>query len=142
MCPLFDRIDLKVLMGFVSYDDLTADEIRAHSKGYVCRSSRDMKHDVENAVAIQRERYKNEDILYNSQLSSKSIEKYCFLDKQCKSFMRGAYEKMALSIRGYHKILKVSRTIADIEGAAQIKIGHLAEALQYRQWEGTGAYER
>jgi magnesium chelatase family protein len=95
-----------------------------------------MKKDVEKAVKVQRARYAGEDILYNSQLSSKQTEKYCGLDSECKNFMREAYDKMALSVRGYHKTLKVARTIADIGESEEIKVFHLAEALQYRQWEG------
>jgi len=133
--PLLDRIDLQVLMGFADYDDLT-DEKSVKSKKYKCMSSSEMKTAVENAVKIQRTRYQDEEILYNSQLSSKQTERYCRLDRECNGFMREAYEKMALSVRGYHKTLKVARTIADIEGAGDIKVFHLAEALQYRQWEG------
>ena len=133
--PLLDRIDLKVLMGVADYDDLT-DGKKDTGRKYVCRTSAEMKKDVENAVEIQRDRYVDEEILYNSQLSPGLIEKYCALNRECESFMREAYEKMALSIRGYHKILKVARTIADIEDARNIGLNHLAEALQYRQWEG------
>ncbi|MCL1982924.1 MAG: YifB family Mg chelatase-like AAA ATPase [Clostridiales bacterium] len=133
--PLLDRIDLQVLMGFAAYDDLI-DEKNSGRKNYRRKTSADMKRSVENAVARQRERYANEEILYNSQLSSKQIEKFCVLNSESENFMRQAYEKMALSIRGYHKILKVARTIADIEGADSIDVLHLAEALQYRQWEG------
>ena len=134
---MLDRIDLMVLMGFAEYDELTAEKGR-RGKDYKCLSSAEMKRDVENAVKTQRKRYAGEDISYNSQLSSKQTEKYCGLDDECRNFMRDAYDKMALSIRGYHKMLKVARTIADIEGSQKIKILHLAEALQYRQWEGVG----
>ena len=133
--PLLDRIDLKVIMGFADYDDLP-DGAKPSKRRYVCRSSSEMKYDVEKAVNIQRERYGSEEILYNSQLPPGLIEKYCTLDRECRDFMREAYERMALSVRGYHKILKVARTIADIEGGREIKIANLAEALQYRQWEG------
>jgi len=133
--PLLDRIDLQVLMGLAGYDELT-DEAESKNRNYKCLSSAEMKRDVENAVKVQRGRYRSEDILYNSQLSSKQTEKYCVLNSECKEFMKEAYDKMALSVRGYHKTLKVARTIADIEGIEDIKIYHLAEALRYRQWEG------
>ncbi|MCL1810256.1 MAG: YifB family Mg chelatase-like AAA ATPase [Clostridiales bacterium] len=133
--PLLDRIDLQVLMGFAEYDDLI-NEKSSKRKNCQRRSSADMKHDVENAVRNQRKRYEKEEILYNSQLSSKQIEKYCVLNKESENFMRLAYDKMAFSIRGYHKVLKVARTVADIEGADSIDVHHLAEAIQYRQWEG------
>ena len=134
--PLLDRIDLQVIMGLAKYDDL----INEHEKRreYVCSSSAVMKRNVEKAVKIQRMRYINEGILYNSQLSSAQIKKHCKLNKESKDFMKKVYEKMALSVRGYHKILKVARTIADIQGVDDITVFHLAEALRYRQWEGVG----
>ena len=134
--PLLDRIDLQVFMGFAEYDDLIAES--KTRKNYKCMTSAEMKRDVENAVSVQRDRYKKEDISFNSQLPAGQIEKYCALSAECKDFMRDVYERMALSVRGYHKTLKVARTIADIGGGDAIGIRHLAEALQYRQWKGNG----
>jgi len=133
--PLLDRLDLQVLMGYAEYGDLI-DEKDSISANYRCASSAEMKRGVDKAVAIQRKRYINEEISYNSQLSSRQIEKYCALGGDSRDFMREAYERMALSVRGYHKTLKVARTIADIEGEENIGIQHLAEALQYRRWKG------
>ena len=132
--PLLDRIDLQVTMGFMGYDDLINEDRRQPE--YICASSAEMKRDVECAVKTQRMRYIKEGILYNSQLSSVQIKKYCALDKESVKFMKKAYDKMALSARGYHKTLKVARTIADVESADNINTAHLAEALRYRQWEG------
>ena len=141
--PLLDRIDIQVAMGFAEYDEVADDgsgveaEPEAEvSLGYVCATSADMKSDVERAVEIQRKRYAQEGILWNSQLSSVQVKKYCALGKEAKDFMRIAYDKMSLSVRGYHRILKVARTIADIDGASDIGITHLAEALRYRKWDG------
>ena len=131
--PLLDRIDLQVAMGFAGYDDLV-NEYKRHPE-YRPASSAQMKGEVERVVNIQRKRYIKEEILYNSQLSPVQIKKYCVLDKESVSFMKKAYDKMALSARGYHKTLKVARTIADVEGSENIKMTHLAEALRYRQWE-------
>ena len=156
--PLLDRIDIQVAMGFAEYDEVADDgsamaeteskletEVEAgfesatkakSATGYVCATSADMKRDVERAVETQRKRYAQEGILWNSQLSSVQVKKYCALGKEAKDFMRIAYNKMSLSVRGYHRILKVARTIADIDGASDIEITHLAEALRYRKWDG------
>jgi magnesium chelatase family protein len=121
-------------MGFMVYDDLINEDRRQPE--YICASSAEMKRNVEGAVKTQRMRYIKEGILYNSQLSPAQIKKYCALDKESVKFMKKAYDKMALSARGYHKMLKVARTIADVESADNINTAHLAEALRYRQWEG------
>jgi magnesium chelatase family protein len=144
--PLLDRIDIQVAMGFAEYDEVEGEaepETRSEAgiepkvaQGYLCATSFDMKSDVERAVEIQRKRYAKEGILWNSQLSSVQVKKYCALNKEAKDFMRIAYDKMSLSVRGYHRILKVARTIADIDGARDISITHLAEALRYRKWDG------
>jgi magnesium chelatase family protein len=132
--PLLDRIDIQIAMEFVEYDDVINE--RENSNEYFCMSSEEMKRAVDKAVKIQNTRYADEAILWNSQLSSTQIKKYCALDKDANDFMRVAYDKMSLSVRGYHKILKVARTIADIEEADDISTSHLAEALRYRKWDG------
>jgi magnesium chelatase family protein len=136
--PLLDRIDIQVAMGFAEYDEVANDEkilstsevesrLKSESKaevanGYLCATSAGMKSDVKRAVEIQRKRYEHEGILWNSQLSPVQIKKYCALSKEAKDFMRIAYDKMSLSVRGYHRILKVARTIADIDGEESITI--------------------
>ena len=128
--PLLDRIDIQVTMGFVGYEDLINEH--RHKPDDRCASSEDMKRDVERAVKTQKKRYIKEEILYNSQLSPARIKKYCAIDRESENFIKQAYEKMALSARGYHKMLKVARTIADVDGEDHINIAHLAEALSYR----------
>lgn len=84
------------------------------------------------AHKIQQRRYKDSNIYFNSMLSASLIGKYCKLDDTCASMMQSAFDKLDLSARAYHRILKVARTIADLEGKKHIEEKHLAEAIQYR----------
>ena len=78
------------------------------------------------------ERYREEGIFFNAQLNAAQIELYCPLGKKEQELLRSAFSSMDLSARAYHKILKVARTAADLDGSADITIRHLAEVLQYR----------
>ena len=95
-------------------------------------SSADIKKRVSAARDIQLERYKNDGVLFNSRLSAPLIDKYCVLDSEAKELLKAAFDSLGLSARSYHKILKVSRTIADLEDSDVITSAHLSEALQYR----------
>lgn len=95
-------------------------------------TSKDIKQRVDRARQIQRERYKEEKIYSNSQLTPKLIEKYCKLDKKGRVILQVAFEKLGLSARAYGRILKVARTIADLDGKENIEERHIAEAIQYR----------
>lgn len=94
--------------------------------------SKTMKKIVDKAVSIQKKRYMGLDICYNSELNFTQIKKFCPLDEAGNQFMKRAYEKYDLSARGYGKILKVARTIADIEQSADIQLSHLSEAVCFR----------
>ncbi len=122
--PMLDRIDIHIQVPSVKYSELSTQKKTA--------SSAEMKAAVDRARAIQAERYKNESYLSNSELDSKGLEKYCRLDDASKKLLTDVFEKLGLSARAYTRILKVSRTIADIEGSADIKVNHVAEAVQYR----------
>ena len=87
---------------------------------------------VERAVAIQIERYRGENIYYNSQLSVGMIDKFCALGRKEKRVMKESFSKLGLSARGYHKIIKVARTIADMEASEDIREEHLKEACFFR----------
>ena len=80
----------------------------------------------------QLERYKNEGIQFNSQLTAPLIEKYCILGQKEQEMLKTAFDKLSLSARGYHKILKTARTVADLEGSKNIELKHLLEVIQYR----------
>ena len=87
---------------------------------------------IEKARHIQKDRYKNSQIAFNGRLYGKDVEKYCELGAEQRAFLNEVYEKKTISYRGYYKILKVARTIADIEGSENITVAHLAEATGYR----------
>lgn len=122
--PLIDRIDICLEVKPVEYEQLS---LKRKSE-----SSEDIRKKVIAAQKIQQQRYKNENILFNSQLSSAQIEKYCSLGNEEIEILKIAFNRLNLSARAYHRILKVSRTIADLDTSENIKVNHLAEAIQYR----------
>ncbi|MCL6459329.1 MAG: YifB family Mg chelatase-like AAA ATPase [Gorillibacterium sp.] len=122
--PLMDRIDLQVEVPRVEYSELAA------SVGSL--SSREMKERVLTARAVQDKRYAGEGIQYNGELSGRLLRKYCPLGPQAEDMLRRTFEGLGLSIRAHDRILKMARTIADLEGAERIETGHMAEAVQYR----------
>lgn len=122
--PLLDRIDIHIEVKAVEYKKLKSIE--------KVETSEKIKQRVNNARRIQYIRYKKEKIFSNSELTPKMIEKYCYLDENCKKILELAFNKLGLSARAYTRIIKVSRTIADLEGKKYIEEKHLAEAIQYR----------
>ncbi len=125
--PLLDRIDLQV-----EVPRLTAEELlNAESAN---ESSADIRKRVVKARKIQSERYKNDGILTNSELNSKLIKKYCQIDKASAEMLKLAAIKYQLSGRRYDRILKLARTIADLDGSENICQNHLMQALQYRMF--------
>lgn len=87
---------------------------------------------VERARKIQRERYCEDSIFCNAQMTKKQIKEYCNIDDNAKNLLYKAMEKLNLSTRAYDRILKVARTIADLEQSKKIEISHLSESIQYR----------
>jgi magnesium chelatase family protein len=122
--PLMDRIDLHVEVIPVLVKDLTELPNGEPSKT--------IRQRVVKARIIQLKRFENSNIHNNAQMSRKDIDKYCQLDDYCKTLIKTAMEKLSLSARAYDRILKVSRTIADLDESENIKPEHLAEAIQYR----------
>lgn len=122
--PLLDRIDLHVELQPVSYDDL--------DDSTPTEGSADIKKRVEAARVVQLERYKGSGIYFNSQLSGVYISRYCHLGTKERKLMNQAFERLSLSARAYNRILKVARTIADLDGSDNITEAHIAEAVQYR----------
>ncbi|MBW6481972.1 MAG: YifB family Mg chelatase-like AAA ATPase [Vicingaceae bacterium] len=129
--PLLDRIDLHVEVTPVSFSELSTT-----SKG---ESSEVIRARVIKAREIQEQRFKeNEGVHANAQISSKTIKEICQIDAVGTQLLKTAMDKLGLSARAYDRILKVSRTIADLEGSENIKSEHLAEAIQYRSLDREG----
>ncbi len=125
--PLMDRIDLHISVENVTYDDLSAtDEAECSSE---------VKKRVDKARKIQLERFKNFGIYSNAQMTSQIVKEFCALDERSEALLRRAFDKLKLSARSYTRILKVARTIADLEGAENITVQHLSEALNYRSMD-------
>lgn len=122
--PLLDRIDIQVEVTKVSYQKLDSN--------IKVETSSQIRKRVNLARKIQIERYSPYGIYSNSELTPNLIEKYCKLDTSSKIILQKSFEKLGLSARAYHRILKVSRTIADLDGKEQIEAKHIAEAIQYR----------
>ena len=112
-----DRIDIQIEVTPVKYNKLDSEE--------KVETSKEIKERVNKARKIQQERYKEEKIYSNSQLTPKLIDKYCKLDEKGKNILRLSFEKLGLSARAYGRILKVARTIADLSGEEIYKDGSI-----------------
>jgi magnesium chelatase family protein len=99
----------------------------------LAESSATIRARVNKARAVQHKRYKNSTLRCNAHIEPKQIEEYCNLTTECEKLMRSAFSKLSMTARSYDRILRVARTIADLEGAEAISPPHLAEAIQYRQ---------
>jgi len=122
--PLLDRIDIHVEVPTVKFSDLSTKSPTENSKT--------IRQRVNNARKIQLERYKNNKIFSNSELTSSMISKFCKLDEKSNTLLKNAFDKLNLSARAYSRILKVARTIADLATSENIEIQHISEAIQYR----------
>jgi magnesium chelatase family protein len=122
--PLLDRMDIHIEVPAVKYKEL--------SQGALAESSAAIRKRVEEARGIQSERFTQTKIHCNAQMSSRYIRKYCQIGEDSKRLLETAIDKLGLSARAYSRILKVSRTIADLAGAESIRSSQIAEAIQYR----------
>ena len=122
--PLLDRIDICTDVPVVPFV-----QMQSGRKG---ESSRDIRCRVKQVYQIQQERYKKENICFNGELKGNQITKYCTMTADARAMLAKAYDKMQFSARAYHKLLKVARTIADMEGEKDIHVSHVTEALSYR----------
>ncbi len=122
--PLLDRIDIHIEVQAVEYQKLgrTGKE----------ETSEEIRKRVNKVRKISQERYKEYGIYSNSELTPKLIEKYCKLGKAESEMLKSAFERMGFSARAYARILKVARTIADLDEKKNIELKHLAEAINYR----------
>lgn len=122
--PLLDRIDIHLEVPAVNFQELSAD--RAGT------SSAAMREQVDKARAMQRKRFARSRTRTNSQMNARQVREYCKLSGECLSLMEEAVQSMGLSARAHDKILRVARTIADLEGSDAIVVEHLTEAINYR----------
>lgn len=126
--PLLDRIDLQVEVDSVKYDDLISEGAE--------ESSAQVKARVEAARAVQRERFLNEGIRANANMGERQLKKYCRLSHSCEAILKQAFESLHLSARARSRIIKVARTIADLDYSAEISERHILEAASYRSFDG------
>ena len=122
--PLLDRIDIYTEVPRVDYDKLSSDRLG--------EPSAKIRERVERAREVQRKRFAGTKLLSNADMGPKEVRECCALDDAGKTLIKAAMRQLGLSARGFHRILKVSRTIADLAGSPRIETAHLAEALQYR----------
>jgi magnesium chelatase family protein len=129
--PLLDRIDIHIEVTPVPFEKLSEDR-----RG---ESSVEIRKRVIEARKIQTARFESiGNVHYNAQMSTKHIRKYCVLDEASKQLLKTAMERLNLSARAYDRILKVARTIADLEQTENIVSAHIAEAIQYRSLDREG----
>jgi magnesium chelatase family protein len=119
-----DRIDIHVEVPRVEYEQLASTE--------VAESSAAVRARVEAARSVQQARFTGTELTCNADMGVSEVREYCMLDETSQNLARTAVERMGLSARGYHRVLKVARTIADMAEAQSIEAAHLAEAIQYR----------
>lgn len=124
--PILDRIDIHLDVPAVKVEKLTD-----HTEKYG-ESSETIRERVQKARDLQSKRFEKTNLASNADITSKNIKKFCPLSDDCLTILRMAVTKLQLSGRSYHRIIKLSRTIADLAGDDEIKISHIAEALQYR----------
>ena len=121
--PMLDRIDIVVEVPAVSFE-----ELRSRT---VAEASCDVRRRVNAARAVQNKRFADGGKC-NARMGPEDMRKYCNLDEECSALMKSAFETMGLTARSYDRILKVARTIADLDGSEDIRTEHIAEAIQYR----------
>lgn len=122
--PLLDRMDLQITVDSVDYDDLASQREE--------ESSAEVRKRVNRTRRIQRERFKNDNITCNAQMGERQIKKYCALSPECEKILKASFERLNLSARARSRIVKVARTIADMDLSENILPKHLLEAIGYR----------
>ncbi len=125
--PMLDRLDIHVEVAPVEYDDLSGKPTG--------EKSAEIRKRVEAARLIQTERYKTDGIKSNARLTSGLMQKYCVLTPEADMMLKNAFERMGMSARSYDRILKIARTVADLDKSEKIAVGHIAEAIQFRSFD-------
>lgn len=122
--PIMDRIDLHIEVPRLKFEKLQEE--------YSGEKSVEVRRRVESAREIQRNRLSEAGLVTNSEMGAEQIKKFCKLNEECIKLLQTAVSNLKLSARGYHRIIKIARTIADLSGKAEIEATHIAEAIQYR----------
>ena len=122
--PLLDRIDIHVDVPAVPYKDLMQESN--------AESSAQIRKRVAASRAIQSKRFTRTKIYSNAQMSSRHIKKHCQIDAASRNLLESAIDKLGLSARAFNRILKIARTIADLQAAPNLQVDHISEAIQYR----------
>ena len=125
--PLLDRIDLQVEVDSVGYDELTSEEEQ--------EDSRTVKERVDTARRIQRNRFEGKEISVNAEMGDRELREFCPLSRECDDILRASFERMKLSARARSRIIKVARTIADLDASEEILPRHVFEAVSYRTYD-------
>lgn len=125
--PIMDRIDMHIEVASVTYNELTSDALEEDSASIKLR--------VDKARHIQLERFKGTDVYCNAKMTDTMLKKYCKISEQANEFLEFAFDRLNLSARAYNRILKVARTIADLDGSEDILDEHLTEAISYRMMD-------
>ncbi len=129
--PLLDRIDIIVEVPALEYEELR--------RKNPAESSADIRQRVNEARGLQRARFSGDETICNAHMGTKELRRFCSLSPESEELMRDAFDTMGLSARSHDRILRVARTIADLDGAEQIGVEHIAEAIQYRSFDFTEA---
>ena len=123
--PLLDRIDIHLEVPAVAYRDLVGAQVEESSAAIRAR--------VERARTLQRERFRSQPGIYaNAHMTARDLRRHCRLSEAVESLLRDAVNRLGLSARAYHRVLKIGRTIADLDGSAELETSHVSEAIQYR----------
>ena len=125
--PLLDRIDIIVEVPALDFEEL--------KRRTPAESSAEIKKRVDAARSVQRRRYQDDGSMCNAHIGSRELRDFCALSPECEELMHDAFDAMGLSARSYDRILRVARTIADLEGEKDIGVSHIAEAIQYRTYD-------
>ena len=122
--PLLDRLDIHISVPPVDFENLSGTE--------KAESSAEIKKRVEKAREIQHERFKGTKITCNAKMDSAATKKYCYMSPNALMILKTAFDRLSLSARAYDKVLRIARTIADLDGEDEIDVKHITEAIQYR----------
>jgi len=125
--PMLDRMDIQIEVPWVNINELRSKQNP--------KSSQEMKSVIEEARKIQKKRFAKSKIKYNAQMNSKQVKQYCILDENAENLLKKSFDQLGFSGRSLDRILKIARTIADIEQDKTIGVAHLAEAINYRFFE-------